>query len=147
MGITVNEAPAARIIVIQRLLSDTGSGGVATLTGNRIVRDVADAGAVYPFVTVSFMSSQDLLTADATHVSTDVLILVKVVDKGPSDAALQTIARRVFERIDQYEGVVYGGQYATKFRRTEQPMQPDDFVSGIRYSYANQVFKVEIEAA
>lgn len=147
MVATVLEAPAARIAAIQRLLADTGAGGVATLTSNRVYRDVADAGAAYPFVLVSSLAATDLLTAAGVHVSTDVLILVKVVDKGPSDAALQTIARRVFDRLDQYERVLYGGLYLTKFRRVEMPPQPDDFVSGQRFSYSNQVFKCEVELA
>lgn len=146
----VNEVDSALDVVMERLLTDTGVGGVSTLTGGRIYRDTFDnptGPASYPIVTVSWMAAPTLNTADGTHVWQMCTILTKVTDTGNDYRLASEIDRRIIERLEGYGEVVKDGVYVVKLRRTEAPPQPSDFVNGKRYVYYNQLWYTEAEPA
>lgn len=144
----VVEAPAVLVAVAQRLLADSGAGGVATLVGSRVFRDAAPGGTVAPYVLVSWLSAQALTTANGIHVSSDILLLVKIVDTGMDRSRVAAIEKRVMLQLDQYERVTVNGVYITKLRFQEAAPQPDAYdTSGVRYQYSNLIYHTEAQAA
>lgn len=146
----VDELDSTIAAVIERLQSDTGAGGVHTLTGGRIYRDTfanPTGPAAYPIVTVSAIAAPTLNTADGTHVWQMCTIITKVTDTGIDYRAASAINRRIIERLEEYGEVVKDGVYIVKLRRTEAPSQPADWRNGVRYLYYNQLWYTEAEPA
>lgn len=141
--VVVAEFPVVRRAAIERLLADSGPGGVATLTGSRIFRNLAPKNTDFPYVAVYDLSSENLLTANAIHVQQDVQILVKVIDRGTSDVNLNVLGNRVVERLDMYGEVAIAGVYIVRFRWVSSQSQPDEMDGDTRYMYLNHVFKTE----
>lgn len=148
------EADAVLDAIIANLLADTAPGGVATLTGNRIYRDVAPSvpsPTVYPIVTVSLLSSVDFEMADGSHEWAHVTILTKVTDKGSNYQPTLAIAARIATRLSAIERVQQGDVYIVKVRRIEVIPQPSDYVtiggSTARYVYHNQSWFTEASPA
>jgi hypothetical protein len=147
MTLAVVEAPTVLAMVVSRLLTDAGAGGVSTLVGGRVFRDAADEGTVLPFITVTVMSSQSLMTANAIHVWSDVVLLVKIVDQNSNRSGLEAIERRVVSQLDGYGDVTLRGVYLTMLRLERQAPQSDVFIDGKRTLFSNLVFRSEAQPA
>lgn len=143
MALAVLEAESVVGAAVQRLTSDTGPGGVSTLVGGRIYRDMIPQGAGYPAVVVAVQAATDDLTMGGDHVLQDVLVLVKVVDRGASYTTVQPIAKRIAERLEGYGRIVQDGVHIVKFRREAAPPQPAEVEQGVRYLHLNQLFRTE----
>jgi hypothetical protein len=81
-------------LVFDLLKADTGAGGVNTLTGGRIYRDIVPQTALLPAVVIALVSSTDTNTLGAARVFTNNLVDVRVV----SDGAVY--ANAIADRID-----------------------------------------------
>ena len=89
-------------LVYDRLKSDTGAGGVNTLVGGRIYRDVVPQAAALPAITVTLVSGTDTNTVGGRRVFQMTLVDVRVVSDGVSYA--NTIADRVDAVIQNAAG-------------------------------------------
>jgi hypothetical protein len=104
--------------------ADTGAGGVSTLVGDRIYTDEAPQNSAYPMVLISAQSpAMDIVTLGPHRGAIDALYWVRVVGKGASKAALDTI----YARID------YLLQDAGGFNREAQVGTPPFTTDGVRY--------------
>src|SRR5688572_32571433 len=120
MPLTVIEADVVIDVIIARLLTDTGAGGAATLTSNRIYRGTPNTQTpAWPIITVSLLASPALMTADATHVWSDVTALVKISDKGGDYSNVYNLARRCVVMLDGYSDITSAGVYIHKLRSEE----------------------------
>lgn len=153
MMLAVLEADAVIAEALDKLKADSGASGVNNASSGcagRIWQDSymsPDGPPAYPYIIISWMSAIDLTTADATHVMQTVDILVKVVDRGIDYRRAAQIAARTVFVLDGYGEVVRDGVWIVKYRRTEAPSQPADFVNGQRLIYRNQMFTTEAEPA
>lgn len=87
-------------LVWDLLRADTGAGGVSTLVGARIYRDMVPQAAALPAVTVALVSATDTNTMGARRVFQQCLVDVRVVGDGAGyqnaiadrvDAVLQNV--------------------------------------------------------
>lgn len=79
--------------VYDQLVADAGAGGVNTLTGGRIYRDVVPQAASLPAVTVTLVSATDTNTIGGRRVFANTLVDVRVV--GDGTAYQNAVAARV----------------------------------------------------
>ena len=97
------EAQRVASLVFDLLAADTGAGGVHTLTGGRIYRDLVPQTAALPAVTVTLVSSTPANTVGGRRVFQNVLVDVRVVAAGSVYAT--TIADRVDAVLQNAGGV------------------------------------------
>ena len=81
-------------LVYDRLKADTGAGGVNTLVGGRIYRDVVPQAALLPAITVTLVSGTDTNTVGGRRVFQTALVDVRVVSDGVN------YANAIADRID-----------------------------------------------
>ena len=81
-------------LVFDRLKADTGAGGVNTLVGGRIYRDVVPQAALLPAITVTLVSGTDTNTVGGRRVFQTALVDVRVVSDGVN------YANAIADRID-----------------------------------------------
>lgn len=69
-------------LVFDLLVADAGAGGVNTLVGGRIYRDLVPAAAVLPAVTITLVSATDANTLGGLRVFQNVLLDIRVIGDG-----------------------------------------------------------------
>ena len=89
-------------LVFDLLKADTGAGGVNTLVGGRIYRDVVPQAAALPAITVTLVSGTDTNTVGGVRVFQMALVDVRVVSDGVNYA--NSIADRVDTVIQNAAG-------------------------------------------
>ena len=89
-----------RNAILAHLQADTGAGGVATLTGDRIYPDVAPEGSASPFVTVMVRRSETPTRVFQAVGFEEVELLVRVTAKELTPKNAAAINRRVRTRLD-----------------------------------------------
>jgi hypothetical protein len=78
----VIEGQRVASLVFDLLVADTGGGGVNTLTGGRIYRDLVPQAAALPAVTITLVSATDTNTMGGLRVFQNVLLDVRVIGDG-----------------------------------------------------------------
>jgi hypothetical protein len=128
------------------LHADAGGGGVDTLVAGRIYADEAPAGSVYPFVLISSQSNpSDVVSIGPHRVMVDCLYFVRVVGKGASKKALQTI----YDRVDvllQAAGGLTASVRVLMVNREAQIATPPVTTDGIRYSQLGGLYRAYVQA-
>lgn len=81
-------------LVWDLLRADTGAGGVSTLVGARIYRDVVPQAAALPAVTVTLVSATDTNTLGGQRVFSNTLVDVRVIADG------WVYANAIADRVD-----------------------------------------------
>lgn len=111
------EGQRVAAFVFDKLAADTGAGGVSTLVGGRIYRDVVPQAAALPAVTVTLVSATDTNTIGARRVFQQVLVDVRVVAAGAVYA--NTIADRVDTVLQNVGGVQSSVVTVVELRREQ----------------------------
>jgi hypothetical protein len=142
----VIEAEVAVRAAIQRLTSDAGVGGVNTLVSGRIYRDLGPQSAAVPLVTVAWESAENALSLNGRRIWQDILLLVKVVDRGGDRTTLEAIGSRIRARLDEYT-VTLESTLVVKFREERLRPQPPEVEGGVRYQFLNHEFRTEAHPA
>ena len=92
--------------VFDRLVADTGAGGVHTLTSGRIYRDVVPQSATLPAVTVSRVSHTDANPLGGVRAFAVTVVDVRVVSDGGVYAT--SVADRIDTRLQNAAGTEDG---------------------------------------
>lgn len=127
----------------QRLATDTGAGGVSTLVGGRIYRDLAPQNAALPAVVFNSESSIPVNGNGGARIMGNQLWLVKVIGEGDSYATIRPVADRVDARLHGQSGVQDDAIIDGCILESEPP-QPSNVENGKRYVYLLQLFRVVV---
>lgn len=126
-------------LVWNRLVADSGAGGVNTLLGGtpttpgRIYQDQIPQAAPLPGITISLVAAPDTATLGGVHVGSTVDVDVAVRTNGTSYAPIVGIARRATVVLDGYAGTA-GESYACRLVRIDsQRLATDE--AGISYRH------------
>jgi hypothetical protein len=137
------ESARARSWLYQTLAND------ATLTpliGKRIYNGRAEQGAAFPYVVLQLLSpGNDLIVVGAARIWSDMLWLVKAVNKGTSTAALEPIADRIDALLHAKSGTVVGGVIHVAVR--ERPHELPERTDGVDYVNLGGEYRVKASAA
>lgn len=121
------------------LRADTGAGGVSTLVGARIYRDVVPQAAALPAVTVTLVSATDTNTLGGLRVFSNTLVDVRVVSDG------SVYGNAIADRIDtilQNVGGLKGTVHVVELRRESvQAFVEND--SGKLYAHLISTYRSE----
>src|SRR5262245_54730301 len=98
------ESQRVAAFVWQRLTADAGAGGVNTLLGGRIYRDVVPQTAALPAATVTVVYGTPSNTLGGIRVFEDVEIDVRVIGSGTSYSGINPIADRVDTVLQNIDG-------------------------------------------
>lgn len=101
-----------------QLAADTGAGGVFTLLGGRLYRDLVPQAAALPAATVTLVSATDTNTMRGTRVFANTLVDVRIVGDGANYAAITPIADRV-DAVLQSAAGSKSGAAINKLRREQ----------------------------
>ena len=128
------------------LHGDTGAGGVDTLVGGRIYSDEAPSGSAYPLVLISAQSNaMDVVSIGPHRVMVNTLYWIRVVGKGASKKALQTICDRL-DVLLQASGGVSSTIRVLMVNREAQIGTPPATVDGVRYSQLGGLYRCYVQA-
>lgn len=131
--------------VYDLLAADTGAGGVSTLLGGRIYRDLVPQAAALPAATVTLVSHTDLNTMGGVRVLGNVLVDVRIVGAGSSYAAINPIARRADTVLQSAGGASFGSVVVELRRTATQQFIEND--SGALFAHVIQTYRSEAYAA
>jgi hypothetical protein len=137
------ESARARSWLYQTLAND------ATLTpliGRRIYSGRAEQGATFPYVIVQLLSpGNDLIVVGSARIWSDMLWLVKAVNRGTSTAALEPIADRIDALLHAKSGTVVGGVVHVAVR--ERPHELPERTDGVDYVNLGGEYRVKASVA
>lgn len=128
--------------VYDLLKADAGAGGVNTLLGGRIYRDVVPQAALLPAATVTLVSHTDANTVGGRRVFAQTLIDVRVVGDGSS---YQNAAAARADAVLQNATGSRNGVTVVELRR-EQVAAFVESDSGKTYAHIVQTFRSEAHA-
>lgn len=121
------------------LRADTASGGVNTLSGGRIYRDLVPQSAALPAVVITTQAATDDVAIGGHRVTTSVLLNVRVVTTAADYVAVKALADRVDTVLDGATGsqdtVLIG---KTVRDSTQQYLEVED---GITYANVVQLYR------
>lgn len=125
--------------VYDLLAADTGAGGVSTLVGGRIFRDVVAQTAALPAVTVGLVSAVDANAIRGRRVFQRILVDVRVI--GDGSGYQNAIADRI-DTVLQNTGGTKDGVQVVEWRREQVQAFLED-VSGKLYSHLITTWRTE----
>jgi hypothetical protein len=139
----MSESARARSWLYQTLANDSA---LAPLIGRRIYNGRAEQGAAFPYVVLQLLSpGNDLIVVGAVRVWSDMLWLVKAVNKGTSTAALEPIADRIDALLHAKSGTVVGGVVHVAVR--ERPHELPERTDGVDYVNLGGEYRVKASVA
>jgi len=125
--------------VYDQLAADTGAGGVATLCGGRIYRDLVPQAAALPAVTVTLVSHVDTNTMGGLRVFANTLVDVRVVGEGTGYQ--NAVAARADAVLQDARGTRNGVTINKLRREGVQAFVEND--SGKSYAHVIQTYRSE----
>lgn len=129
-------------LVYDLLKADTGAGGVNTLVGGRIYRDIVPQAAALPAITIALVSATDTNTIGARRVFQSVLVDVRVVNDGAAYA--NAVADRVDTVLQNVGGLKETVQTVELRREQVQAFLEND--AGRVYSHVIGTYRAEAYA-
>lgn len=127
------------------LRADTASGGVNTLVGGRIYRDLVPQQAALPAVVLSTQSAVDGTAIGGRRVVTTIVLNVRVVGEGATYATVQPIADRVDTVLNNATGTQSTVTIGKLVRESvEQFLEVSD---GVTYADIVQLYRTTAYAA
>lgn len=121
------------------MTADTGTGGVNTLTGGRVYRDLIPQQVAFPAIVIGLQSSVDDVAIGGARVTSNVLINIRTVTNAANYAAIRTIADRIDAVLTAATGTQDGVKIGKIIREgTQQYMEVD---TGVTYASIVQLFR------
>jgi hypothetical protein len=130
--------------LVYRRLHDDATLNTALGLGGRVWQNVAPPSPVYPHALLSVMSSVDLNTLTGVHVWQDVVVMVKLTDRGADPETILPLAERAAALLEGYTAAAEG-VYVVRLRRTVSPPTPIELaLGGERYVHHQQLWRTEV---
>lgn len=135
------EAQRVARFVRAQLVADGGVGGVNTLLGGRVYRDLAPQSAAHPHATLTVVSATDVNTLSGRHVMQDVLIDVSITGSGADYAPINPAADRVYVVLQRASGLQVDALVVRLRRESVTAFLEED--GGKAYARIVQTFRTE----
>lgn len=118
----------------------SANGAIATVVGGRIYRNVAPAGATFPYIVMQYVSGTDVYAMGGVRVVSSVVVIVKAVGPVSQYAALASLADAIDAAIS---GAVNGRSVLSCLRLTA--LDYEEEYSGVRYHHIGGQYSLVVQ--
>lgn len=118
----------------------------ALVTGGLDVYEgVAPEGSAFPSIVFQILSGRDVMVTGAIRIWTELVVLVKVIGKQSSFAALAPIVARIDQLLHKGSGTTSDGQTWGSIR--EQPFRLAEVENGIQYQSSGGLYRLFVTSS
>ncbi len=115
------------------------------LTADRVYADRIPAKPIFPLISFNFQAGRDVAANGPVRIMTRPLYQIKVIVKGPLNAAASTIADRIDVIIQNTSSVVFEGLVFSA--RRESPLAYDEASADpeLRFFHLGGVYRIDTQ--